>query len=388
MGRPPHPALDRHAGIFESYASAVLHGERLSVADPVPTAPGEPALLDFTGSVGRFLLLSPKGQLFALTGFRTSADFARLVPQICGASFHDIYPLIAGSRPSRILLVLHPGEHAHAYFLMEIETGGTRRVAKVFQEAEELVAEAVKDDLLPVILLDELQKAAAMSRRNRAPLSVRLRYLELRANLPQSWREAAKEVFLGNAAVGGDKGEILESRLVELRREINRSMLDGYLGKCIWLDARSGLLGRPAPNRDRSGFTSFVTGDPNVVSFGKSLARDADGRFAMRTNFANVVPALVKGMSWTAPTVHVYDQPFRESFGLEEYYSLYQGLRALSDVGAPVLIHRGGTLDNAIPVALLRPATGHDLFTQVCVREFPGREVVWEKPPSLPESPR
>ncbi|MCP5150295.1 MAG: hypothetical protein H6983_09915 [Ectothiorhodospiraceae bacterium] len=344
------------------------------------TSQDDQELLDFSSTVCRFLVLSPKGQLFSLNAFLLSRDMSRIVPRIATANFHPIYPLIAGTRPSRMLLVLHPGERANAYFLMDMQAGGQRKSMKVFQEAQEIVSGALVDGLLPIIHLEELQRNAMLARRNKSPISVRLRYLLLRPNLPSGWLDCATAVFRFNAEVTDDKATLIEDKLAELRREVGRTMIDKYLAKCIWLDSRTGLLGRVSGNAERTGFGSFITGDAHVVTFGRSLARDHEGRYDARTGFANVIPALVKGTTWTSPTLHVYDEKFRDDYGLEEYYSLYRGLAALSEIGAPVLIHSGSALGNAIPVALLRPERNRDLITQISVREFPGREVIWERP--------
>jgi len=98
-----------------------------------------------------------------------------------------------------------------------------------------------------------------------------------------------------------------------------------------------------------------------------------------RDEFANVIPTLVKQHPWTAPTLHIYDEEFREKNDLEEFYSLYKGLQSLCNIGAPVLCYEQGINNNAIPVILLKPSLRSGDITQLSVKEFPAKEIVWVK---------
>ena len=49
----------------------------------------------------------------------------------------------------------------------------------------------------------------------------------------------------------------------------------------------------------------------------------------------------------------------------------------LCGIGPPVLLHTGEDFGSVIPVALLRPSGGGGDVTQISVREFPAKEVVW-----------
>ena len=241
----------------------------------------------------------------------------------------------------------------------------------------DIITSALEDDCFPIIHLGELQKAALQSRKNQTPLSIPIRYLELIPTLPLTWRAAVKDLFLVNAEASGDKTVLLEDKLRVLRDEVRDSMFENYLTKCIWLDSASGYLGRLPFENTNQKFSPFGPGDAQTTSFMQSLARQADGSFETRQEFANVIPSLVKQHPWTSPTLHIYDDDFRVKNRLDEFYSLYKGLKALCAIGAPVLLHGGAELEGVIPVTLLQPSGRGGDITQVRVREFPAKEIVW-----------
>ena len=335
-------------------------------------------LVDYSDTIGSFVILSQKGQLFALNGISISADFSKLAPRINTASFHAVYPLVSRVKPSNIVLVIHPGERGQAYFLMDIKAGPLKKSVKVFQETVDIIGSALEDDVFPIIHLGELQKAALQSRKNQTPLSIPIRYIELRESLPLTWGASVKDLFLVNADFkGGDKTSALEEKLETLREEVKVSMFENYLEKCLWLDAASGYLGKLKFAEPDVDFSPFGPGDAQTTSFIQSLQKDEAGRFETRQEFANVIPTLVKQHPWTSPTLHIYDDDFREKNKLDEYYSLYKGLKSLCNIGAPVLLHEGGEITGAIPVTLLKPSMRGGDITQLSVKEFPAKEIVW-----------
>ena len=127
-------------------------------------------ILDFSDSVGTFVILSQKGQLFDLNGIAVGKDFSKLAPRINTANFHAVYPLVARAKPQNIVMVIHPSEHAQAYFLMDIKTGPMKKTIKVFQETLDIITNALEYDCFPIIHLGELQKATLQSRKNQSPL--------------------------------------------------------------------------------------------------------------------------------------------------------------------------------------------------------------------------
>ena len=64
-------------------------------------------LLDYSGSLGRFVVLNPSGQLFALNQVLLSRDYRKVVPRLCNADFEPARSLVLGLKPSNITLVLH-----------------------------------------------------------------------------------------------------------------------------------------------------------------------------------------------------------------------------------------------------------------------------------------
>ena len=334
-------------------------------------------MLDYTSTVGGFLFWSPKGQLFALSRFVVSRDFSKILPQVISANFHVAYPLFSRMTESNINLVLHPTQHAHAYFLMNIKAGSTKKTVKVFQEASEIIGNAIASQKLPVIHFGELQKAVMVSRRNQSPISIRIRFLELRPNLSKVLRDAATDIFLANANPEGNKEARLEYKLAVVGRELRRAMVENHLVKCLWLNPITNHLGMMTCNDQLSGFSKFVSGDADVTAFERCLSRNEEGQYQAQTGFANVLSTLLPHVKWNSPTVHVYDDAFRNAHRLQEYYSLYVGLKALCAVGPPVLVHESYELPEAVPVHLLRLDKGSPA-TLSGMREFPTRHLVWD----------
>lgn len=334
-------------------------------------------MLDYTSTVGGFLIWSPKGQIFALKRFVVSRDFSRIIPQVAAADFHTAYPLFSRMTESNINLVLHPTQQAYAYFLMDIKAGPTRKTVKVFQESSEIIENAIAANKYPVIHFGELQKAVVTSRKNQSPVSVRIRFLELRENLPKVLRDALTEVFVTNANLEGNKEARLEYKLATVAKEMRRGMVQDYLVKCLWLNPVTNHLGMMTCNDQLSGFSKFISGDADVTAFERCLARDEDGHYEAQTGIANVLPVMLSKVKWNSPTVHIYDEAFRSTHRLQEYYSLYAGLKALCAIAPPVLVHEAYELPQAVPVYLLRLVTGSPA-TLIGMREFPTRHLVWD----------
>ena len=129
----------------------------------------DPGMLDYTSAMCGFLFWSPKGQLFSLNRFVVSRDFSKILPQVASANFHVAYPLFSRMTESNINLVLHPTQQAHAYFLMDIKAGPTKKTVKVFQESSEIISNAIASQKFPVIHFGELQKAVMAPAANSLP---------------------------------------------------------------------------------------------------------------------------------------------------------------------------------------------------------------------------
>ena len=340
----------------------------------------KPRLLDYSETLGRFLLISPQRKLFALDSVFLRTDVWQLVPRLNSTSLSTLDPMIASDRPSRIVMVLHPGDAAHAYFLMDMTAGPIKRTTKVFNQANELIEGLVRDGQLPLVDLVELQKATGRSRIRKSPISVRVRVLSLRSGLPRVWTKAIGEVFLAAAGSPQARAPLVADAAQKLELALRRRMVEQYLSKCVWLDAETDLLGRLKRSGESGRFSLSVERDQQLEAFRAGIAKDLDGRLVARSSIANVVPELMPGVPWTAPTLHVYDDAAREELKLDEYSSLYRGLQRLSGSGAPVLVREGSTLSKAIPVFILQPELKDDFVTQLMTREFPTQEIL-AKPP-------
>ena len=90
-----------------------------------------PRLLSFQESLGRFLVVSPKGQLFALDDVRIAEDYSKVVPGICPADFHVATTVGLKLDESNLTLVLQPRDQASAYFLTRLPGGASNKPIKV-----------------------------------------------------------------------------------------------------------------------------------------------------------------------------------------------------------------------------------------------------------------
>lgn len=341
-------------------------------------------MVDLSSVLCGFLMVSQQGRLFALEHIEASETLDRFAPRPCPVSLEGLAPLITRLRPSPIALVVHPGDPPRSYFLTSLQTAGRQRQMKVFQSTDDIVTESLNAGGWPMMHVGELQRAAAAVRDKATTLSVPIRQAELRPNLPTPWREALHGVFTANLEPADEKTSLMEEHVGRLRASISRTMIDGWLAHCLWLDPETGLVGRALPNRDHTGFTSLVGDDLGVLDFRLLLARDEEGRVVQTEGVANVMPALRQGTSWTGPTVNVYDADFRSRHKLDEYYSLYRGLRALAAIGAPLLEFQRGPIGHAMAVKLLMPAAAPESEGAAAVRRFPLRHVIWQtrNPPS------
>lgn len=342
-------------------------------------------LVSFSESLARFLILNPRGQLCALDDVLIAEDYSKVAPKICPVDFHVATSLMLRVDPSNLTLVLQPrGSAAHTYFLTNIPAGADRKPIKVYETAKEIVDAAVAGNRFPVIVPEDLHRAILHTRRTMAPhlrpappLPVPIRYLKLRDSMPSEWLDTMGALFRITASEETDKEFPLQDKLDELNTRVKRTMVREYLTKCIWTDAAIQRIGRVTGSEDGASFRTFITGNPELASFAKTLTRSEEGQLQGISEVANVIPRMVSDMHWSSPTLHVYDQEFRERNRLKEYYSLYNGLKQLSDIGPPVLVHKQGALDSTIPVIVLKPegASGHAVRQNACL--FAIQDLVW-----------
>ena len=342
-----------------------------------------PKLLSFKDSVGRFLVVSPKGQLFALEDIQIAQDYSKVVPALCSADFHIATTVALKLEPSNFTLVLEPRDAGHSYFLSR-SPGASTQPVRVEQNAQEIVKAAVAEHRFPVIVLADLRQSLSNTLKRMSdrrlpapPIALPLRHLVLRSSAPDEWVESIKHLFLVNAEGDPDKDGLLDDRLEQLNVRIKRAMIRRYLLECLWTDRGRKRIGRMSANEDGSSLRNFVSGAPDLMQFIDALAVNEEGRYDTIEGVANVVPRMVAKMPWTAPTLHVYDATMRERYRLKEFYSLYEGLRELSVVGAPVLVNQPGALDTVIPVSIIKTTDGGAGMSPGKARVYPIRKVVW-----------
>jgi len=341
--------------------------------------------MDFSDSIGAFFVLSKQGKLFALKGIRISRDFRTLAPQVfTSGRFSVLYPLVSRIRASNVLLVVHPPQ---VYFLMDVRRGDSQAARqRVYAEVDEIISESLDDNLLPVLTLVEMERAVAASRRKQTPLIIRVRLLELKEALPQEWVEEIKRLFLLNCDMRGEKEARLTAQLNRIGRNIRNTLLSTYLGKCMWLDVRTTEFGTLIKGEDGIGFKAHDPYDDQFRSFVNALVKKPDGKYEANNEIGKVLPTPMRQNAWSAPTLHIHNPHFRTLNKLDEYYSLYKGMQALSRVGAPVLLYEGqNPLESPTQVSLLRISSRTPEIFQPSVREYPAKDLVWTEV-SEPES--
>ncbi len=342
---------------------------------------------DYMGSVGRFFVLNKKGQLFALRKLEISDDCTKVTPLVSSVDLGPITPLVEKIKASKMSLVLHPASPAKFSFEMSVKMGPTKRSVKLFESPVKIVSGAIQNETLPVVLYDEITKSVAEDSGGQEPIKIPIRHMLLKQSTPDPWADAIKELFLINAHGKDNRLNELEAQIRQLRIESRKTMLTEFLVKCIWLNPSDGKLGTLAYENGRLGFRTFDGSDSEFNSFVCTLSTDEYGRYyAAHTEVGNVLVELERDHPWVSPTVHIHREAFRTNFQLKEYYSLYNGIRELSKIGAPVLLYEGkNPFQYPIPVRFLQIAEraaglmGGDMFS-MSVREFTGRDIVWSDP--------
>ncbi len=342
---------------------------------------------DHMGSVGRFFVLNKKGQLFALRKLEISHDCRKVAPLVSSIDLGPISPLIEKVKASKMSLVLHPASPAKFSFEMTVKMGPTKRSVKLFENPVKIVSGAIQNETLPVVLYDEIAKSVAESAAGQPQIKVPIRHLLLKQSTPDPWSDATKELFLINAHGKDNRLNELETQVRKFRVESRKTMLTEFLMKCIWLNTEDGQVGTLEYENGRIGFRTFDGSDSEFNSFVCTLSKDEYGRFfAAHTEVGNVLVELDREHPWVSPTVHIYREAFRVNHQLNEYYSLYNGIRELSKIGAPVLLYEGkNPFQHPIPLRFLQIAEraagllGGDMFS-MSAREFTGRDIVWSDP--------
>lgn len=327
---------------------------------PAPSPESGPEMVDCSDFMARFAFISSEGTPFALDGFSVAIDVTRLNPAAAQISLRPLKPLFAGMRESSVVLVVQPWDATPAYFMVQVGKGSARREVRVHQTGLEVATKAFAEGKLPVLSAKDVQHAAIHARDTGTPMRVPIKYLQWRENLPARWREAATKVLAANAEYASPKSDTLAEPMANLRAAERKTVVGEFLARCIWIDHRSEQLGYLAARRvwreenDHFGFSPYPEGDAKMRAFARSLTRNNDGRLSRRKGLARVIPMLSSQLSWSSPTLQIHDEQFRQSHGLDMYYSIYRGLEVLSQIAAPLLVYEPGTLDSAIPVDLVQ----------------------------------
>jgi hypothetical protein len=345
-----------------------------------PSSQNIPNLLDLSGSLGSFFMVSKQGKIFALERLSAAPDLSKMIPEIYTGDFNTLYPLVADIRPSNMVMVIHPGKQAKSHFLMDVKAGSMKKSVKVLEEASEVISRTLEDGAFPIILLGELEKAFFISRMKGIDMVIPIRFAAFKSSLPAAWVQVIEELFRANAELGKEKAARLDNHLELLRATIEETQLKEYILKCIWLDMDSRGLGKLTLDAGGVRFTPYDPHDRQFFAFYKALQKGVDGTPQTYAEVAKVIPFPLKRFSWVAPTLHLYDQKFRTQHQLEEYYSLYSGMQALTKIGTPVLLFNGADpLQGNILLRFLKISPFANEQLQLGIKNFVRRELVWNE---------
>lgn len=347
---------------------------------PAEAASGSPgSLLDLTPSIGSFFMVSKQKKLFALQRIGITRDFTRIAQSVfTSEDFAVLYPLVARLRSAGTLLVVHPPQ---VYYLTRVGSGGARRTHRVFGSTADIIAQSLDNGLFPVLSMAELERALIITRRNKTPLTVGIRLLELKASLPESWLGGVKKLFEINTVPAAEKADRLSEQLAALAADVRHTQLSAYLMKCMWLDVRSRQFGTLSERGGSVEFQPYPHSDPELRTFLSALVEHEDGSYESNDAVGEVLPGPVRGSTWSCPTLHIRNPKFRTINRLDEHYSVYKGLKLLCGIGAPVLLYQGqNPLLEPSRVSLLRVSSATDVMFETSAREFPARALVWDQP--------
>ncbi len=351
---------------------------------------GGHSLLD---SVGSCLAVTPEGRLDAYTCIEVGPGPGQARVETGGLDFSVLAPMVTRITRSRLVVAIRCGPPPKTSFLARVPAGEGFRTVKTPGGAREMLTRSLEARTVPLVLRTDLEKALACWAPGAEPIPVSARALELREHIPPGVAEAVRALVLEGTGGSPDRRARIESRLKALRRALRASILEDYLMKCVWLNVEAGQLGSIRELRTEAGssftFRPFDADDAEVSRFLLALEKDTYGDFVLDfREFANVLPTPKRSFPWLGPSVHVFKEDFRREHGLDEYYSLHGGFKALRMLGAPVLIYRGqNPLLEPTPIRFLKVSDrslgllqGRFLDgsqVEEDVRGFTAQELVW-----------
>ena len=356
-----------------------------------PSQPSSPAGREYADSIGAFFLLDKKGKLLALRSVVISDDGAAFRPTAIPTDLTAMYPLVSAIEASSISLSVTYGPSPHSHFVMQVNMAGQKKTIRAPGGTLDILTEALENDTFPIVAQTDLEKAVHASRQGASELIIPIRMLKLRQSVPMELSARLKDIFVNNATSGADKASVLSDALIELRGAVRETLLFDFLTRCMWLEKDSGRLGQLTTSGDDLEFTQLDADDPDLSAFLVVLEKDPYGDYILDfREFARIIPKISKTTPWVGPTLHIYNESYRREFGLEEYYSLYNGFRALIEHGTPVVLLDGqDPLTQPSEVRYLQVShrsanvlQGRILDGDVMntgVRDFTTRDLVWKQ---------
>ena len=299
-----------------------------------------PDVVDLSPALGCLPYLTADGRLVALESFviteegKAQFGFAKL-------NFACLGPLIERLARSSLFLEFKKNDPMRSTILMAMGTGETRKLAPTIGSKAEVIDRALDDNLFPVLVQTEVQKAlqrAGSSEKVRIPI----RAIRLRQHQPVALAQNVRSVALACSQPEVGRLEGLRDALRDMRHALRSEVLGSFMTKCVWLDRQTGLLGHMEDTGSSVDFAPFDTDEPEISNFQCALQKDFNGDFLLDfREFAHVLPTPKSTTPWLGPTLQIHQAGFRAEFDLDEFYSLHEGFRKLCQIGVPVLIFAG-----------------------------------------------
>jgi hypothetical protein len=316
-----------------------------------------------------------------------------------GVNLAILAPLIGKVSASTLCLEVDTGSEPKANFKVRVTMGDRIQYVNAVGNAKEIISRAMDECALPIITQPDIEKALTEAKENSSTkVRIAIRNLGLREHLPNDVDQQLRSLVMSNLEPLSLRADIIRQRVRDLRRSLRAMVLDDYLTKCVWLNKSTGQVGRiaeqatqgaDAPRASRFEFEHFDVDDDEVSAFLCALQKDLYGDFLLDfREFANILPTPKREFPWLGPSLHVYKSDFRREYDLEEFYSLYSGFRALSQIGVPVLIYQGqNPLVDQTPVRflvvsdrsinLLQGKILDGDVLQAGVRDWTAQDLVW-----------
>ena len=185
--------------------------------------------LELTSALGSFPYLTPEGRVSALercnidSSGNVEAHFSQL-------NFASLGPLIERLSRTSLFVEVNKGDPERATILMVVGTGETRKLAPAIGSKIEIVSRAIDDNLFPVLVQSEVEKAFARAGET-DKVRIPLRAIRLRKHQPKELAGALRDVALSLLSAPEGRLDSVRDALRRMRGALRSEVLESLLAK-------------------------------------------------------------------------------------------------------------------------------------------------------------